>query len=218
MIFQIALTSLSLWVVAATDWLFSFSLRPSLVLVLIFMKQGHLNIILWDSGSDLNLLFQLAFSATALAGKGGALPPYCQAEAKVHISHPDYGRLWVRVGVPVPHRVTTATWGGCAHFCRNEGNFWLSRRLPLTHASREGERWLVTASLDGRPGSPAISVDPECGRPRYQLMGVKVPTPSLAFLETIPAGMLEHLIASLEIYAHHLAFVGVGVGGVNVFL
>lgn len=74
------------------------------------------------------------------------------------------------------------------------------------------------ASLDGRPGSPAISVDPECGRPHYQLIGVKVPTSFLAFLETTPAGMLGHLIASLKIYAHHLAFVGMGVGGVNVFL
>lgn len=59
---------------------------------------------------------------------------------------------------------------------------------------------------------------PEYGRPHYHLMGVKVPTPSLAFLETTPAGMLGHLIASLEIYAYHLAFVGMGVGGVNVFL
>ena len=47
---------------------------------------------------------------------------------------------WVRVGVPVPHRVTTATWGGCAHFCRNEGNFWLSRRLPLTPRQQGGRK------------------------------------------------------------------------------
>ena len=64
-------------------------------------------------------------------------------------------------------------------------------------------------------------MDPECERPHYQRAGVKVPSPSLAFLETTLAEMLGCLVASLgrvEIYAHHLVFASMGVGGAEVFL
>ena len=122
------------------------------------MKHGHLKVILWDSGSYLTLLFQLAFSATALAGKRVLLPFYfyCQVEAEVQVSHSASVDIsWMRVGVLVPHVVSTAPWVRMASVLQKWVKVFSPGGLLGHHPSRDASRlpvWMksrLSRSLHG---------------------------------------------------------------------